>query len=130
MRRPDSDSSPAVPIRSPFALHRLLWRFKNPEDAAAVVRVLEILSELQNETFQWGPEDNELTLMTSETAAAGADLGAVVDHLREIAEHREASGLDIEDWRLADKAARWADELGRVAAEIAEETTETDDAKT
>jgi hypothetical protein len=126
MRRPDSDSSPAVPLTPPFALHRLLWRFKNPQDAAAVVRVLEMLSELQNETFQWGPADNELTLITSETAAAGADLGAVVDHLREIADHREASGLDIEDWRLADKAARWADELGRVAAEIAEETTETD----
>jgi hypothetical protein len=129
MRRPDSDSSPAVPTRSPLALHRLLWRFKNPEDAAAVVRVLEMLSELQNETFQWGPEDNELTLITSETAAAGADLGTVVDHLREIADHREASGLDIEDWRLADKAAGWADELGRVAGEITEATTE-DDAET
>ncbi|MDX1996643.1 MAG: hypothetical protein SF066_02900 [Thermoanaerobaculia bacterium] len=124
MRRPASDSSPAVQISPPFALHRLLWRFKNPQDAAAVVRVLEMVSELQNETFQWGPEDNDLTLLTCETAAAGADLRAVVDHLREIAEHREASGLDIEDWRLADKAAGWAEELGRIAAEIAEATTE------
>jgi hypothetical protein len=126
MRRPDSDSSPAAPINPPFALHRLLWRFKNPQDAAAVVRVLEMLSELQNETFQWGPEDNDLTLLTCETAAAGADLRAVVDHLREVAEHREASGLDIEDWRLADRAAGWADQMERVAAEITEATSEDD----
>ncbi|MDX1996105.1 MAG: hypothetical protein SF066_00180 [Thermoanaerobaculia bacterium] len=126
MRRPDSDSSPDTLTNPPLALHRLLWRFKTPKDAAAVVRVLEMLSELQNETFQWGPEDNDLTLLTCETAAAGADLRAVVDHLREIAEHREASGLDIEDWRLADRAAGWADVLGRVAAEITEATTEPD----
>ncbi|MDX1997189.1 MAG: hypothetical protein SF066_05675 [Thermoanaerobaculia bacterium] len=118
------DSSPVAPITPTLARHRLLWRFKDPRDAAAVVRVLEMLGELQNETFQWGPEDNELTLLTCETVAAGSDLRAVVDHLREIAEHREASGLDIEDWRLADKAAGWADELGRVAAEITEATTE------
>lgn len=121
-----TDSSPVSRIAPLLAFHRPLWRFKNPEDAAAVVRVLEMLSELQNETFQWGPEDNDLTLLTCETAAAGADLLAVVDHLREIAEHREASGLDVEDWRLADRAAGWSDELGRVAAEITEATNEND----
>lgn len=99
---------------------------QEPQDAAAIVRVLEMIEEWQNENFQWGLEDNDLTLITSETAAAGADLLAVVDHLHEIADHREASGLDIEDWRLADKAAGWADELERIGAAISEATTEPD----
>ncbi|MDX1999109.1 MAG: hypothetical protein SF066_15435 [Thermoanaerobaculia bacterium] len=119
-----TDSSPVPAITSTPARHRLLWRFKNPQDAAALVRVLEMLSELQDETFQWGPGDDEASLIRGELAAAGADLLAVVEHLREIAAHREGSGLVVEDWRLADKAAGWADELARVAAAILEATTE------
>jgi hypothetical protein len=121
-----NDSSPVPPIAQPHARHRFLWRFKASQDAAAVVRVLELLDQWQNETFQWGPGDDEASLIRGELAAAGADLLAVVDHLREIAEHRVSSGLAVEDWRLADKAAGWAEELERIGRSIVAATTEPD----
>lgn len=50
-----------------------------------------------------GAEDT--TFITARPPPPGPILLAVVDHVREIAESREAFELNIEAWRLADKAA-------------------------
>jgi hypothetical protein len=56
-RRASSSASPPVAVQE-------------PQQLAAIVRVPEMLSELQNETLRWGPEDNDLTFLSSDTASS------------------------------------------------------------
>ena len=119
MRRPDRDSSPVLPAGQ-VVRRTFLWRFEKPEDAAAVARVLEMLEEWQYEMNQWGAEEDPRSTIAREVESAGADLMLLAEYLRGLAENREGSGLSVEDWRLCDHAAGWAEEAGRLGSLMVE----------
>ena len=105
--------------RDHFLRRTFAWRFRDPEDFAAVIRLGEILQTWVYELNQFGPED-DCDVMDEEFRAAGQDLLLIAAYLRSKAEERFESGLDEETTRRCERAERWAEQaeaLGKLILE-------------
>lgn len=103
------DSSPA-PTPNPFLRQTFAWRFQQPEDLAALTRVLQRLEEWAMETGQFGPE-NRVDCLAAAIEAAGLDALFLAAFLEELARERFASALTEEQSRQCERAERWAEQM-------------------
>lgn len=85
-----------------------------------MARVLEMREEWQYEMNQWGADEDSRSTISREVESAGDDFLLLAEYLRGLAENREGSGLSVEDWRLCDQAAGWAEEADRLGRKIVE----------
>ncbi|MDX1998659.1 MAG: hypothetical protein SF066_13155 [Thermoanaerobaculia bacterium] len=102
--------------RDHFLRRTFAWRFRDPKDLAAVIRLGEILQTWIYELNQFGTDD-DCDAMDEEFRAAGQDLLLIAAYLRSKAEERFESGLDEESTRRCERAERWAEQaeaLGRL----------------
>ncbi|MDX1996821.1 MAG: hypothetical protein SF066_03800 [Thermoanaerobaculia bacterium] len=112
----DRNDSSEFQERDHFLRRTFAWRFRDPEDLAAVVRLGEILQTWIYELNQFGP-DEDSDLMDEEFRAAGQDLLLIAAYLRSKAEERFESGLDEATTRRCERAELWAEQaeaLGRL----------------
>jgi hypothetical protein len=107
----------------------LLWRFRDPEDEVALRRLGGMLTELVNESGQFGPEHpggpahrrgasgperlhgaraGGFSLPREELRAVALDLFYSARFLSEVAAERFASELTGDEIRLAEQSDRWA----------------------
>jgi hypothetical protein len=115
------DPSPTRP--SPIR-QALLWRFSDPEDAAAFRRVGAILDELLDSSEQRGPEDSHNQFRPAVLAVI-QDLLADAANLSAIAEQRAWDGdISSEEFALAMRADAWADQVKALAASFLHELEE------
>jgi hypothetical protein len=105
----------------------LLWRFRDPEDEVALRRLGDMLTELVNESGQFGPEgprgtddspEGDFSLPREELRAIALDLFYSARHLSEVAAERFASELTDGEVRLSEQSERWAAHATVVAALI------------
>jgi len=114
----DSSHRPS-PIRD-----ALLWRFSDPEDAAALRRVGTILEELLDTSEQRGPEGGDNQVRPAVLAVAH-DLLADAANLAAIAEQRAWDGdMSSKEFALAMRADAWADQVKALAASFLHELGE------
>ena len=102
----------------------LLWRFSDPEDAAAFRRVGSILDELLDSSEQAGPggQDNQFR---PAVLAVVQDLLADASNLAAIAEQRAWDGdISSEEFAFARRADSWADQVKALAASFLHELGE------
>jgi hypothetical protein len=112
----DRNDSSDFQERDHFLRRTFAWRFRDPEDLAAVVRLGEILQTWIYELNQFGPDDDN-DAMDEEFRAAGQDLLLIAAYLRSKAEERFDCGFDEETARRCERAERWAEQaeaLGRL----------------
>jgi hypothetical protein len=105
--------------RDHFLRRTFTWQFKQPEDAAVLVRLCELLQEWIYETSQFGPNDDS-EVKDEEFRAAGEELVLIGAYLRQKAEERFDCGYDEPIARRCERADRWAEQaeaLGRLILE-------------
>jgi hypothetical protein len=108
--RTDPESRPATPIRE-----ALLFRFRDPKDAATVRRLGDLLLDLVNESGQHGPEDGESSIRAALIAVA-QDLLCDASNLTEIADERRWNrDLAKEETHFAERALSWAAQVQLLA---------------
>ena len=122
---PPADRQPQPPSPRPSPIRNaLLWRFSDPEDAAALRRVGTILEELLDSSEQRGPEDDDNQVRPAILAVV-QDLLADAANLAAIAEQRAWDGdMSSEEFALAMRADAWADQVKALAASFLHELGE------
>ena len=112
------------PTRPSSIREAALWRFFDPEDAAALRRVGTILEELLDSSEQAGPEDDDNEIRPAVRAVI-QDLLADAANLAAIAEQRAWDGdISSEEFALAMRADAWADQVKALAASFLHELGE------
>lgn len=100
----------------------LLWRFEDGEDEAALRRLGSMLTELVDESGQFGPEragaGGGFSLPREELRAVALDLFYSAQYLSDVAAERFASELTREEVRLAESSEHWAAQTTVIAAFI------------
>ena len=118
-RHPEPRSPSPSPIRA-----ALLWRFSDPQDAAALRRVGTILEELLDSSEQSSPEGDDNQIRPAVLAVA-KDLLADAANLAAIAEQRAWDGdISSEEFALAMRADAWADQVKALAVSFLHELGE------
>lgn len=102
--------------RPPFALDRafretVLWGFDEPEHAAIVRRVGEILFRLAAESPAWGRAAGMEGALRAQLGAAAEELAAIVGYLEELARSPEEADLPRRERAQCRKAAAWSRHL-------------------
>lgn len=122
---PPADEQPHNPSPRPSPIRAtLLWRFTDPEDAAALRRVGAILDELLDSSEQHGPGDDDNQLRPAVLAVV-QDLLADAANLAAIGEQRAWDGdISSEEFALAMRADAWADQVKALAASFLHELGE------
>jgi hypothetical protein len=112
--------------RDHFLRRTFAWRFRDPLDLAAVLRLGEILETWIYELNQFGPDDDDLDVMDEEFRAAGEDLLLIAAYLRSKANERFESGLDEGTTRRCERADRWAEQAEALGKLILEDVAGSD----
>ena len=122
---PPADQHPEAPSPRPSPIRAaLLWRFSDPEDAAALRRVGTILEELLDTSEQRGPgaDDNQVR---PAVYAVIQDLLTDAANLAAIAEQRAwDADMSSEEFALAMRADAWVDQVKALAASFFHELGE------
>ena len=119
----DRQAQHPSPAPSPIRT-ALLWRFQDPEDAAALRRVGTILDELLDTSEQHGSRDDDNQVRPAVRAVI-QDLLADAANLAALAEQRAWDGdLSSEEFALAMRADAWADQVKALAASFLHELGE------
>ncbi|MDX1999252.1 MAG: hypothetical protein SF066_16160 [Thermoanaerobaculia bacterium] len=113
--------------RDHFLRRTFAWRFRDPEDLAAVIRLGEILQTWIYELNQFGPDDDDdLEVMDEDFRAAGQDLLLIAAYLRSKAAERFESGLDEASTRRCERAECWAEQAEALGKLILDDVAQDD----